>query len=75
MCTCDRGYTGDQCNKDLNECVVGGYCDPLVNCTNLIGSFECGPCPGNYTGDGYHCSPVCEPACEDGFYVSERSRW
>jgi hypothetical protein len=69
VCTCNRGYTGDLCNKDLNECVVGGYCSPLVNCTNYIGSFACGPCPGNYTGNGVVCDPVCEPACGNGEYV------
>lgn len=29
-----------------------GRCDSHANCTNLRGSFSCGPCPAHYTGTG-----------------------
>jgi fibrillin 1 len=35
---------------DINECALN-YCDPLQNCTNLAGSYSCGPCPSGYTFD------------------------
>lgn len=38
--------------QDLNECQVGGYCDPVANCTNTNGSFICGACRSGYTGTG-----------------------
>ena len=39
---------------DINECVEtpNGGCDPLRICSNLPGSFECGPCIPGYVEDG-----------------------
>jgi len=71
-CNCTgTGYTGSQCFIDLDECAVGGYCDPLVTCINTVGSFQCiGPCPTNYTGSPYMsrggCSPQCPEGCAEG---------
>jgi hypothetical protein len=38
---------------DLDECAgLERVCDPLTTCTNLPGSFSCGPCPAGYRGTG-----------------------
>jgi hypothetical protein len=37
---------------DVDECSTensGIYCDVLQTCTNLAGSYSCGPCPSGYT--------------------------
>jgi len=47
---CTAGYVrvGISC-QDVNECATNhGGCDPLQDCLNTIGSFECGPCPEYY---------------------------
>lgn len=46
---------------DINECSFN-VCDPHVNCTNLIGSYQCGPCPQGYVGSG---NTSCEVICTD----------
>jgi hypothetical protein len=44
---------------DLDECAgLERVCDPLTTCTNLPGSFSCGPCPAGYRGTG-------ESSCTD----------
>ncbi|PRP88906.1 von Willebrand factor D and EGF domain-containing protein-like [Planoprotostelium fungivorum] len=68
-CNCTgTGFTGPNCFQDLDECKVGGYCDPKLQCINILGSFIChGSCPGNYTGDPrIGCTPICDPPCPAG---------
>lgn len=44
---------------DLDECAgLERVCDPLTTCTNLPGSYSCGPCPPGYRGTG-------DSACTD----------
>ncbi|XP_020278849.1 protein HEG [Pseudomyrmex gracilis] len=38
-CTCPKGYTGNQCQTDVDECEVEKPCGQL--CTNLPGSYRC----------------------------------
>ncbi|KAL0129830.1 hypothetical protein PUN28_001822 [Cardiocondyla obscurior] len=38
-CTCPRGYTGTQCQTDVDECVTEKPCGQL--CTNLPGRYRC----------------------------------
>jgi hypothetical protein len=46
---------------DIDECQFD-VCDPLANCTNLVGSYECGPCPSGYVGSG---NTSCEIVCTE----------
>ncbi|XP_018403914.1 PREDICTED: uncharacterized protein LOC108780637 [Cyphomyrmex costatus] len=38
-CTCPKGYTGNQCQTDVDECVIEKPCGQL--CTNLPGRYRC----------------------------------
>lgn len=56
VCVCQTGYTGEHCEKDINECENGrNDCHVNANCTNTVGSFNC-TCKVGYTGDGRICS-------------------
>src|SRR5688572_21784252 len=49
---CECGDAGSACG-DVDECLVdNGGCDPLVACTNTLGSFSCGECPSGFSGSG-----------------------
>lgn len=60
-CLCSKGFTGPQCDKDVNEC--GFLRRPCSQrCMNTHGSYRC-YCEPGYTlsTDGYTCYR--EPAC------------
>ncbi|KAK2587041.1 hypothetical protein KPH14_010995 [Odynerus spinipes] len=38
-CSCPKGFTGSQCQSDVDECVTEKPCGQL--CRNLPGSYEC----------------------------------
>ncbi|XP_011153397.1 latent-transforming growth factor beta-binding protein 4 [Harpegnathos saltator] len=38
-CTCPKGYVGNQCQTDVDECATEKPCGQL--CTNLPGSYRC----------------------------------
>lgn len=40
--------------------------NPYVECANLPGSFQCGPCPLGYTGNGRVCRDIDECATNNG---------
>lgn len=68
-CICDPGYTNSNMSPptcvDVNECL--NNTNPCHGkCTNLPGSFECGPCPLGYAGDGVNCFDINECAVDNG---------
>lgn len=63
-CSCIPGYTGDNCNIDIDEC-EGVICQNFGNCTDLIGGFQC-LCVNGYEGTSdsflsfrHSCRPRC----------------
>ncbi|XP_022807921.1 uncharacterized protein LOC111344916 [Stylophora pistillata] len=55
-CVCPPGYTGDHCEKDINECSTKTHnCDVNAECNNTEGSFNCS-CKVGFNGDGKKCT-------------------
>lgn len=58
-CVCQNGWTGNNCQTDINECDMGSSdCVPNSECENKAGSYNCecyagymmssnGQCAGN----------------------------
>ncbi|MBI1825238.1 MAG: hypothetical protein HY287_04485 [Planctomycetes bacterium] len=56
-CFCDRGWSGSDCSKDIDECANGtARCDANATCTNTPGGFTCA-CDTGSVGDGFTCLP------------------
>uniref|UniRef100_F1KQP1 Neurogenic locus Notch protein n=1 Tax=Ascaris suum TaxID=6253 RepID=F1KQP1_ASCSU len=63
MCTCPKGYTGEDCSEDINECEEGtSVCWNGGTCVNTPGSWHC-ECPPGFT-DSWCMSHVnqCSPS-------------
>ncbi|XP_019638403.1 PREDICTED: hepatocyte growth factor receptor-like [Branchiostoma belcheri] len=65
-CNCEAGWTGDNCDTDIDECSSNngrGPCEQL--CTSTPGSFTCS-CNDGYVlnQDGLHCDDIDE--CTEG---------
>lgn len=67
-CICDQGWKKSEdspaCIVDVNECESRNPCH--TNCTNLPGSFICGPCPLGYEGNGIFCRDINECEVNNG---------
>ncbi|XP_035667495.1 neurogenic locus notch homolog protein 1-like isoform X2 [Branchiostoma floridae] len=60
VCTCAAGWTGPDCDEDVDECSQGSHsCHANAACSNTDGSFTC-TCLGGYDGDGQTCTDVNE---------------
>ncbi|XP_066290899.1 mucin-like protein isoform X2 [Branchiostoma lanceolatum] len=65
-CTCDEGYTGVQCESDIDACDENSQpCYEGVRCRDYpapanISGYECGPCPTGFSGDGETCEDINE---------------
>ncbi|MBN3303491.1 GAS6 protein, partial [Amia calva] len=58
-CHCFTGWTGIQCEKDVNECLwKKGGCDHV--CVNTVGSYRCSCLPGYALADRHKCADVNE---------------
>ncbi|OQV22379.1 Protein kinase C-binding protein NELL2 [Hypsibius exemplaris] len=71
-CECQAGFTGSRkahpslmC-RDINECQTrSDRCHVNAKCSNTQGSYNCQCLPG-YDGDGFNCTPRCDPECQNG---------
>ena len=59
VCTCFAGYSGDDCNQDINECADGSHqCIADATCNNTEGGYVCS-CAKGYKGDGRSNGSAC----------------
>ncbi|XP_040824205.1 cubilin [Ochotona curzoniae] len=70
-CICDAGWTftpeDPACTVDKDECSLQpSPCSPQVQCYNTPGSFNCGPCPTGWKGNGYICEDINECEINNG---------
>ncbi|XP_072035556.1 uncharacterized protein [Amphiura filiformis] len=66
QCECSPGYEGSICDIDIDECTTSTHtCHASATCTNTVGSFTCS-CNDGYGGNGFTCSPICNPTCVQG---------
>lgn len=49
LCVCDFGFTGSDCNKNIDDCFVN-ICENNATCIDKIGSYDC-LCKDGYKGD------------------------
>ncbi|XP_045190697.2 protein jagged-1-like [Mercenaria mercenaria] len=68
-CQCHRGYKGDSCQDDLNECDMGDPCYHRGKCENTFGKWRCNCLQGWKNGGGEHCEIKINPKwkCTQGW--------
>ncbi|XP_066023062.1 uncharacterized protein [Pocillopora verrucosa] len=55
VCICAKGYTGEHCETDMDECSASiRPCDVNANCQNTYGSHKCS-CKNGFYGNGKTC--------------------
>ncbi|XP_066569095.1 epidermal growth factor-like protein 7 [Amia ocellicauda] len=64
QCVCPSGWTGKQCQTDVDECSGSHSC--AQQCVNTIGSYQCGCQEGYQLGrDGLACEAQEQPITHD----------
>ena len=59
-CLCKRGFTGDSCEKDFDECAAGLHvCKDSTHCINMAGWHYC-KCKPGYVTQGAECYDINE---------------
>jgi hypothetical protein len=64
LCACPAGYTGDQCQTDIDDCRFGP-CQNGGVCIDAVNAYVC-DCPADTAGDN------CEMQSSDGTLVIPR---
>ncbi|XP_044181358.1 fibrillin-1-like [Acropora millepora] len=60
VCLCKAGFTGGNCETDVDECRASSpMCHENAFCNNTLGSYNC-TCKPGYYGDGKTCKDVDE---------------
>ncbi|CAH1253577.1 FCGBP [Branchiostoma lanceolatum] len=60
VCACASGWTGTDCDEDVDECSKGSHsCHANATCSNTEGSYTC-TCRDGFVGDGQSCADIDE---------------
>ncbi|KAJ7323451.1 hypothetical protein OS493_031651 [Desmophyllum pertusum] len=56
-CNCKSGYSGNNCQTDINECTSQSPCKNGATCVNKQGGYQCN-CKSGYSGNNCETEPV-----------------
>ncbi|XP_031570204.1 nidogen-2-like [Actinia tenebrosa] len=71
-CRCKKGYTGEKCQHDIDECTTASPCHVNATCINIPGSYAC-RCNDGFSGDGFSCADIDE--CATNVHQCDRNAY
>ncbi|CAJ0581408.1 unnamed protein product, partial [Mesorhabditis spiculigera] len=65
-CVCSTGWTGENCDMDMNDPCASNPCQQGAACSSDNGTYIC-QCPNGYAGERCQYKTICQPnTCANG---------